>query len=29
LEMLARASGGRACVIESNAEIPAIYDDIM
>jgi hypothetical protein len=29
LEMLAKASGCRAYVIESNAEIPAIYDDIM
>ena len=29
LEMLARASGGRAYVPESDIEIPAIYDDIM
>jgi len=29
LEMLAKASGGRAYVIESDLEIPPIYDDIM
>ena len=29
LEMLARASGGRAYVLDSDTEIPAIYDDIM
>jgi len=29
LESLARASGGRAYVLDSDAEIPAIYDDIM
>ena len=29
LEMLARASGGRAYVLESDAAVPAIYDDIM
>ncbi len=28
-EMLAKASGGRAYVIESDLEIPPIYDDIM
>ncbi|MGB7845982.1 MAG: hypothetical protein WBL63_10230, partial [Candidatus Acidiferrum sp.] len=29
LEMLAKASGGRAYELESDALIPAIYDDIM
>jgi VWFA-related protein len=29
LEMLARASGGRAYVLESDGTVPAIYDDIM
>ena len=29
IEMLARASGGRAYVLESDAAVPAIYDDIM
>ena len=29
LEMLAKVSGGRAYVIESDVAIPAIYDDIM
>jgi hypothetical protein len=29
LEMLAKASGGRAYVLESDVGIPAIYDDIM
>jgi VWFA-related protein len=29
LEMLAKVSGGRAYVLESDVEIPAIYDDIM
>jgi Ca-activated chloride channel family protein len=29
LEMLAKASRGRAYVLESDADIPAIYDDIM
>jgi Ca-activated chloride channel family protein len=29
LEMLARVSGGRAYVLDSDTEIPAIYDDIM
>ena len=29
LEMLARASGGRAYVLESDDTVPAIYDDIM
>jgi Ca-activated chloride channel family protein len=29
LEMLARVSGGRAYVLDSDTELPAIYDDIM
>ena len=29
LEELAKVSGGRAYILESNLEIPAIYDDIM
>jgi VWFA-related protein len=29
LEELAKVSGGRAYIIDSNVEIPAIYDDIM